>query len=111
MSGSFSLAEKLAVAGAFCAIVVMAVGTESDPGVIASSKDVMSSAAARPAAEPAPEPAPPPLPPPPPPPQEQASAAPEPEAPTAGASVTNQASPVPSASPPTGDQSPPLVPT
>ena len=38
MSGSFSLAEKLAVAAAFCALVVMVVGTESDPGVIATSQ-------------------------------------------------------------------------
>ena len=38
MSGSFSLVEKLAVAGAFCALVAMAVGTETDPGVVAETK-------------------------------------------------------------------------
>lgn len=38
MSGSFSLVEKLAVVGAFCALVVLAVGTESDPGVVAASQ-------------------------------------------------------------------------
>ena len=36
MSGSFSLTEKLAVAAAFCAIVAMGVGTEEDPGVVAT---------------------------------------------------------------------------
>lgn len=36
MTGAFSLTEKLAVAGAFCALVAMAVGTEEDPGVIAA---------------------------------------------------------------------------
>lgn len=38
MGGSFSLAEKLAVAGAFCALVVLAVGTEDDPGIVAAGK-------------------------------------------------------------------------
>jgi hypothetical protein len=37
VSGSFSLVEKLAVAGAFCAMMVMAVGTEEDPGVVAAA--------------------------------------------------------------------------
>lgn len=36
MSGSFSLTEKLAVAAAFCALVAMGVGTEEDPGVVAT---------------------------------------------------------------------------
>ena len=35
--GSFSLSEKLLVAGAFVALVAMAVGTEDDPGVVAAS--------------------------------------------------------------------------
>ena len=35
--GSISLSEKLLVAGAFVALVAMAVGTEDDPGVIAAS--------------------------------------------------------------------------
>lgn len=39
MAGSFSLAEKIAVAGAFCALVAMAVGTEADPGVIVPGRD------------------------------------------------------------------------
>lgn len=38
MAGSFSLVEKIAVSGAFCAIVAMGIGTESDPGVIAEQK-------------------------------------------------------------------------
>lgn len=38
MSGSFSLTEKLTVAAAFCAIVALGVGTEQDPGVIATSQ-------------------------------------------------------------------------
>lgn len=38
MAGSFSLVEKIAVAGAFCALVAMAVGTETDPGVIAAAQ-------------------------------------------------------------------------
>lgn len=44
MSGSFSLAEKLAVAGAFCALVVLAVGTEDDPGVIVTEQSEASQA-------------------------------------------------------------------
>ena len=38
MAGSFSLVEKIAVSGAFCAIVAMGIGTETDPGVIAEQK-------------------------------------------------------------------------
>ena len=38
MSASFPFIEKVAVAGAFCALVAMAVGTESEPGVIAATK-------------------------------------------------------------------------
>lgn len=40
MAGSsFSLTEKLAVTGAFLALVAMAVGTEDDPGLVATSQD------------------------------------------------------------------------
>lgn len=35
---SFSLTEKLAVMGAFLALVAMAIGTEEDPGVIAATQ-------------------------------------------------------------------------
>ena len=35
--GSISLSEKLLVAGAFVALVAMAVGTEDDPGVVSAS--------------------------------------------------------------------------
>lgn len=40
--GSFSLTEKLAVAGAFLAIVAMAVGTEDDPGVVVTTKETVT---------------------------------------------------------------------
>lgn len=70
-SGSFSLTEKLAVAGAFLALVAMAVGTEDDPGlVIAGPEQVKDlrvatpsrSAAPRATAEPGPPVPAPPLP-------------------------------------------------
>lgn len=35
----FSLTEKLAVTGAFLALVAMAVGTENDPGIVVVGKD------------------------------------------------------------------------
>lgn len=44
MSGSFSLVEKLAVTAAFCAMVAVAVGTESDPGIVAQAKPPPQSA-------------------------------------------------------------------
>ncbi len=49
MSGSISLAEKLAVAGAFCALVVLAVGTEDDPGIIAATIDTVAIKSGEPA--------------------------------------------------------------
>ncbi len=39
--GSFSLTEKLAVTGAFLALVAMAVGTEDDPGLVVTSQDTV----------------------------------------------------------------------
>lgn len=44
MFGSFSLVEKLAVAGAFCALIAMGVGTEDDPGIIAAQSEVTKNA-------------------------------------------------------------------
>ena len=44
MAGSISLAEKLAVAAAFCALVAMAVGTDEDPGIIASAPATVAQA-------------------------------------------------------------------
>lgn len=52
-SGSFSLTEKLAVTGAFLAIVALAVGTEDDPGVVVTSKETVKEL--RPTAERAPD--------------------------------------------------------
>lgn len=43
MSGaSFSLTEKLAVTGAFLALVAMAVGTEEDPGVVVTGQETVT---------------------------------------------------------------------
>ena len=64
---SFSLTEKLAVTGAFLALVAMVVGTEEDPGLVVAGQDAVKDMRSTPAV---PEPA---LPPPPP---EAASAAP-----------------------------------
>ncbi len=46
MAGSFSLIEKVALAGAFCALVAMAVGTERDPGVLPATQTRTAQAAA-----------------------------------------------------------------
>lgn len=56
---SFSLTEKLAVTGAFLALVTMVVGTEDDPGLVVTGQDAvkeMRSAPAIPAAAPSPSP-------------------------------------------------------
>lgn len=39
---SFSLTEKLAVTGAFLAVVAMVVGTEEEPGVLVTSKETVT---------------------------------------------------------------------
>lgn len=58
-SGSFSLAEKLAVAGAFLAVVALGVGTEEDPGVVvAQTEQIAAKAEAVQTARPAPAPGP-----------------------------------------------------
>ncbi|HEU4820418.1 MAG TPA: hypothetical protein VFS87_04600 [Qipengyuania sp.] len=58
MSGaSFSLTEKLAVTGAFLALVALAVGTEDDPGLVVTGQEAVTElrpAAPPPAASPAP---------------------------------------------------------
>lgn len=58
MSGaSFSLTEKLAVTGAFLALVALAVGTEDDPGLVVTGQEAVTElrpAISPPAASPAP---------------------------------------------------------
>ncbi len=44
-TGSFSLIEKLAVAGAFLAVVALGVGTEDDPGVVVEQTEQIASRA------------------------------------------------------------------
>lgn len=60
-TGSFSLTEKLAVAGAFLAVVALGVGTEDDPGVVVEQTEQIA-AKAEAAQSSAPPPAPSPTP-------------------------------------------------
>lgn len=54
---SFSLTEKLAVTGAFLALVVLAVGTEDDPGLVIAGQETVKDLRVV-GAPPAPAPAP-----------------------------------------------------
>lgn len=61
---SFSLTEKLAVTGAFLALVAMVVGTEDDPGMVVTGQETVKDlrlAAPDPQPETAPQPPTPPL--------------------------------------------------
>lgn len=57
-SGTFSLTEKLAVAGAFLAVVALGVGTEEDPGLVVEQTQEIAAKADAVQQQPPPPPAP-----------------------------------------------------
>ena len=85
-NSSFSLTEKLAVTGAFLALVAMGIGTEDDPGVVVAGSQ--SVAHMQPAAAPV---SPPP---------QVAAASPSPPFGSSRPFQSTAAQPVPAAAPP-----------